>query len=118
VLLVYTQGSKLPLAVHVIDEYSLRVSHVDPMSVAIWEESNWDGDDEENRPPPRAIAYDVVMDHDLFDILPRFLGPEDPFGKLQSERHRELQRRCHPNSDIGSDPFPNLPSARIEPAEL
>jgi hypothetical protein len=118
VLLVYTRGSDLPFAVHVIDEYSLRVGHVDPMSAGIWEESDWEGDDEEEPPPPRVVAHDVFTRHDLLDILPRFLGPEDPFGKLQSERHRELQRRCHPNSDIGRDPFPNLPSARIEPAEL
>jgi hypothetical protein len=87
-LLVYTRGSELPFAVHVMDEFSLRVSH-----------------------------SDVVVDHDLLDILPRYLGPEDPFWKLEHERQREVQRRCHLHSDIGDDPFPHLPMARIEPVD-
>lgn len=126
VLLIYTRGNELPFAVHPIDQESLRVGHSEPMSTAIWEESvSVEGEDEEmdedgemeEPPAPRIIAQDIYVDHDLFEILPRFLGPEDPFNELQFEREREIQRRCHPHSDIGDDPFPHLPMARIEPAD-
>lgn len=54
-----------------------------------------------------------AMSH-LPEILSRYLGPED----LRFERAREVQRRCHPHSGIGDDPWPDLPFARIEPADL
>ena len=50
--------------------------------------------------------------------MERFLGPEDPFDELEVGRVREIERRCHPHSGIGEDPWPDLPSARIEPARV
>jgi hypothetical protein len=111
VLLVYTRGNELPFAVHLIDQYSLRVGASEPMTPAIWEDMTAEEQ-------PRVIAHDIRFDHDLDRILERFLGPEDPFGQLRFEREREVQRRCTPHSGSGREAFPHLPSARIEPADL
>ena len=136
VLLVYTKGNELPFAVHVIDSVALRVSPSDPMSPVIWQEpqlvetkkrknaddedEDEDGDDDyggEYDQLPRPGLRDIFLDrHHLTWAMERFLGPEDPFDELEVGRVREIERRCHPHSGIGEDPWPDLPSARIEPA--
>jgi hypothetical protein len=108
-LLIYISHDPLPFLGHFFDFGDVYfVDEADPWETAVWEQ------------PANVFrdVYPIPTDWELDDFLTERLGEHDPFGKLAHKAQRIENLQCGRVSQVVGDPFPDLPKAIIEPADV